>query len=84
LNGNGADDFPYFIVLSSNFGKQGNYQDGNFDLVDGIAFPDFLILSANFGNSAGALSAVPEPSGVLVMLIGAAALIPIRNRHRRT
>ena len=59
-DGNGMVEFADFLVLSGNFGNEGNYKEGNFDLQGGIEFADFLLLSSNFGKSFGGARAVPE------------------------
>lgn len=74
-DGNGQVEFADFLVLSANFGQDGDYQQGNFDLLDGIDFSDFLILSSNFGIASGAVAAVPEPGGWVLMLLGIPLLI---------
>lgn len=81
-DGNSKVEFADFLTLSGNFGKPGNYKEGNFDLVGGIEFADFLILSSRFGQSSAATSAVPEPSGVTALLIGL-AVAPWIGRKKR-
>jgi len=62
-DGNGTVEFGDFLILSSNFGTQGNWPKGDFDGDSDIAFADFLLLSKNFGNSAAAQVAnAPEPN----------------------
>jgi len=81
LDGVDGVAFADFLVLSANFGKEGGYADGNIDLMGGIAFADFLVLSSNFGKtSAGALAAVPEPTGT--SLFGCCVGLFVLRRRR--
>lgn len=79
-NLDGTVSFPDFLSLSGNFGQAfelgmlGQWWSGDFDCDGQINFGDFLILSENFGKSGGnsttEAASVPEPSGlVLVMLL---------------
>ena len=72
VDGNGTVEFADFLVLSGNFGLDGNYQQGNLDLLGSVEFADFLILSGNFGNSA--VATVPEPAGSSFSFFGVCAL----------
>ena len=81
-DGNGAVEFADFLVLSGNFGGEGQYTDGDFDLNGSVEFADFLILSSNFGQS-GAVAAVPEPSTIsIAMIVFCFAMLPLRRRGR--
>ncbi len=44
---------------------------GDFDRDGVVSFPDFLLLAANFGETA-AVAAVPEPSAVMLLVVGLA------------
>ena len=81
-DGNGMVDFTDFVALADNFGQEGNYKQGNFDLIGGVEFADFVILSDNFGKSAGAVAAVPEPSGWALILFGVFLVSWTRRDHR--
>ncbi len=88
LDGNGEVAFPDFLVLSANFGDptKTSYTEGDVDLTNGVAFPDFLVLSANFGQTpaAGATAAaVPEPSSLLLVSLGALYLLGRRRQRNR-
>jgi hypothetical protein len=80
-NGDGNVAFDDFLILSAGFGSAGNYTQGDFDLSGTVDFSDFLILSANFGQSPNAAVAVPEPSSLLILSLGALAAGPIRKRR---
>ena len=84
LDGNGDVGFPDFLVLSANFGQAvGSYVDGDIDLSGTVEFPDFLTLSANFGKTASATAAaVPEPSSLMMVLLGVVGLM-LRRRVGR-
>lgn len=45
----GDVDFADFLTLSSNFGKEGEWADGDFNGDGEINFADFVVLSKNFG-----------------------------------
>ena len=71
-----------FLALSRSFGNAGGWAEGDFDGSGNIAVPDFLTLSRNFGQStsaAAAVTAVPEPSG-LMLLASLAVALPLRRR----
>ena len=79
----GEVQFCDFLTLSRNFIQPGDWWQGDFDGSGDVGFADFLALSENFGASnldGGTLSAVPEPSGVLIMLCG---LLLVRRVHRQ-
>ena len=82
LDGNGEVAFADFLTLSANFGQALGYSDGNIDLDGDIAFADFLTLSANFGKTPAAASAVPEPSGLILIGLGGLLLGRFRRRGR--
>lgn len=81
FDANGSVEFSDFLVLSANFGGAGTYSQGNADGAGNIEFSDFLILSANFGSSAGAASAVPEPSAGLLTVCAVGLLAGFRRRR---
>ena len=73
--------FSDFLILSSNFGMSGQYTDGDFDKDGHIQFSDFLIQSQNFGQSSTVAAApVPEPSTVVLALLGVVGLLTRRRR----
>lgn len=85
-NGDGEVQFDDFVAFSSAFATEGDWTMGDFNGNGVVDFPDFLELSANFGTvaaSAGNLStaAVPEPTASVLMLFGAAVLLPRRRRR---
>ncbi len=84
FDGNKKVEFADFLVLSSNFGQDGKtYAEGNADGAGKVEFADFLILSDNFGSSSAAASAVPEPSSLILLLVGFVALARGRSRSFR-
>lgn len=80
----GKVGFSDFLILSRNFGKDGNWADGDFD--NGrVAFSDFLFLSENYGRTVIDIqgppaAAIPEPSAVFLGIVGCLALLTRRKR----
>jgi hypothetical protein len=74
LNGDadfsGDVQFSDFVILADNFGMPGIWSEGDFDVSGDVQFPDFVILANNFGLSAAAAAAVPEPSGIMALVVG--------------
>ena len=82
LDGNGDVSFPDFLVLSTNFNQDGlNYTQGNIDLAGIVGFPDFLVLSSNFNKTPVGASPVPEPSSVVVIVLGTLFASLLRKRR---
>lgn len=78
---NGSVEFADFLVLSENFGGEGDWQHGDLDGNGFIEFADFLALSDNYVEVAPA--AVPEPTGrVLVLIVVLSLLLLKRSRFR--
>jgi hypothetical protein len=72
--------FPDFVILADNFNSPGEYTDGDFDKNGTVQFPDFVILAANFGQSSSAgAQAVPEPSGIVLLLVGLMCAVRLRR-----
>jgi len=80
-NLDGTIDFADFLALSASFGQSGGWTDGDFDASGDVQFPDFLFLSKNYGAETQAIAAVPEPSGLL-LLIAASSWVSWRRRKR--
>lgn len=82
LDGDGSVGFSDFLTLSANFGQTGElaYSAGDIDCSGDVAFADFLTLSSNFGQSAGEIASVPEPSSLVMLLVGFAAVSFRRRR----
>ncbi|KPK86387.1 MAG: hypothetical protein AMJ81_01355 [Phycisphaerae bacterium SM23_33] len=78
-NYDGRVDGLDYNVWSLHYQQAGNWGDGNFNgdaLVDGL---DYNVWSLNYGFGEGALP-VPEPAGIAVLALGAAALAAHRRR----
>ena len=74
IDGDGTISFSDFLILSANFGMRVDVGTrGDIDGDGEAGFPDLLVLSANFGRSGGAT--VPEPSAVLLLLLGVLASV---------
>jgi hypothetical protein len=71
-------DFADFLVLSTNFGTDGGWSDGNFTEDGSVSFGDFLELSTNFGQSTQA-APVPEPSGLILGLLCVCSILLARR-----
>ncbi len=69
-NGDGAVDLADFGVLKANFGTGTTVGQGDFSGDGAVDLTDFGILKENFGASAAAV--VPEPSTLLLGLVGIA------------
>ena len=82
FDGNGTVEFQDFVILSNNFGNAGQYTDGDADWNGTVEFQDFVVLSNNFGMSGGGgvAAAVPEPSSLVLIVLGALALL---SRYRK-
>jgi|GEM_PF-3525379 len=79
LDGNGAVEFADFLIMSANFGTAvADHTEGDIDCNGTVEFADFLVLSNAFGTAAGT-SAVPEPSSVMLMLLGLLAMARLRH-----
>ncbi len=80
IDGNGRVEFADFLVLSTNFGQEADAAGGDIDCNGSVEFADFLVLSANFGQDVAA-APVPEPNGILVLLIGMVSASFLRKRR---
>ena len=84
VDGDKQVQFTDFVAMAFNFGKAGaKYTQGDFNCDGTVQFGDFVILAFNFGKSppaaatttaATATATVPEPSGLVLALIGLSAL----------
>lgn len=83
-NLDGTVDFSDFLALSEGFGSGRDWADGNFNGDRDVDFTDFLALSANFGSSLDVSQAatVPEPSSVLLLVVGVVAAFSQRKRRK--
>jgi len=78
-NLDGVVDFADFLAMSSEFNEESGWAGGDFD-GDGVTeFSDFLILSQNYGS--GEFASVPEPSSLLLGILGFGGLSIARRRR---
>jgi hypothetical protein len=77
---NGSVEFSDYVVLADHFSQPGAWSQGDFDTNGVVEFPDFVILANNFGQSS-ATAAVPEPAGLVLLLVGL-AFFPTKRRLR--
>ena len=74
IDGDGTVAFTDFLILSANFDMDvDKYTSGDFDGNGKVEFSDFLKLSENFGQASAVAAPVPEPSSVLLLIIGLAS-----------
>jgi len=82
LDGNGDVAFADFLILSNNFGNESvGYAGGDINLSGRVDFADFLLISDSFG-FATAAEPVPEPSGTLIVSIGAMCFFRLRSSRK--
>jgi hypothetical protein len=79
-DGNGKVEMEDFDILKTHFGAPGTKSDGDANGDGRIDLNDFGLLKLNFGKSA---AAVPEPTTVVLAVLGAGLLVVGRFRHRR-
>lgn len=83
LDEDGEVTFSDFLIIAGNFGRTDiGYQGGDLNCDETVDFDDFLDLASNFGRTVNDPQAVPEPSGVVILLFGIA--FPLLHRHSRT
>jgi hypothetical protein len=70
VDGDGDTDLEDFGALKDHFGAGTTQSKGDFDADEDVDLEDFNILKENFGTSASHSSAVPEPSGFMITLVG--------------
>lgn len=86
---NGTVDFADLLTLAQHYGQPGGWESGDFNGDGTVGFDDLLTLAQHYGQgiqtagAAGAASAVPEPAAAVLVLAGAAVLLPGRGRSGR-
>jgi len=80
VNLDGKVDLSDFGILKENFGTGTTQAQGDLNGDAKIDLSDFGILKANFGKTAGA--AVPEPSTLLLLMLGGLAALVARRARR--
>ena len=74
-------DINDLTIVLTNYGKGGFWTDGDFNGDGKVNVNDLTIVLSNFGKTAGAgLADVPEPSSVMLLAIGAFALLLVRRK----
>jgi len=80
-NLDGQVNFADFQSLQNNFGGTGKgWADGDFNGDGSVSFADFQMLQNNFGfvaqmGGGGGIAAVPEPSSVVLLIIGGVGVL---------
>ena len=79
-------DITDFNSLATNFDPDGataphSWLEGNFDGDNDIDITDFNFLAANFAPDGYGASAVPEPSSLLLTLLGLMLLAGVRGQQ---
>lgn len=83
-NFDGSVEFADFLALSANFGQSDRtWSQGDVDCNGAVQFADFLILSANFGQTTAQASAVPEPQGMVQVLVFTAMICVVTRKRRK-
>ena len=91
-NLDGMVSFADFLNLQSNFGGAGGWAMGDFSGDANVSFADFLALQTNFGFNSmvapladpASISAVPEPSSVILFGLGLTGLVCRVYRGRKS
>jgi hypothetical protein len=83
FNGDGVVDLADFEILTSNFNQPGDATTGDMNFSRTVDLADFNLFREAFSESgAGAAASVPEPSAMLLGLLGAAFVGSVCRRSR--
>lgn len=82
-DGSGDVGFLDFLAMANNFGAENaTYDQGDFNCSGTVDFLDFLALANNFGSTAAEqASAVPEPTSIMILALGALGLLTVRRKR---
>lgn len=75
---NNKVEFNDFVIVSNNFNQDSGWSTGDFDGNGKTEFGDFVLLSNNFNRNA--VSSVPEPGSLALMLLGIVAALTCQRR----
>lgn len=82
-NLDGTVNFSDFLMLSSGFGRDGGWSNGDFDGSMTVGFPDFLLMSEQFGKSRSVSVPVPEPCCNLAFALLSVIVLRMRRSSYR-
>ena len=81
FNGDGVLDLADFEILTSNFNQPGDATTGDMNFSRTVDLRDFILFRESFNEAGGgAAASVPEPSAMLLALLGAAFVGSLRRR----
>ena len=80
FNSDGSVDAADYQILANNFNTSGTFEEGDLNLDTKIDIQDFVEFRAVFSSPAAA--AVPEPSSLLLLLLGPCCVFAWRRRKR--
>ncbi len=75
----GVIDLSDFMKLASSYEQSGDWSDGDFDSNGYVDFNDFMMLASSMA-AQPSVAAVPEPTGLHLLVVGIAVLLQFRRR----